>query len=111
MLPYYAEHKEFGNIKRAIEEGGDVNARNGKGYTALIYACGMSYGIKPSAKIAHYLIEHEADVNAKAKRGFTPLTEACAYGDRAIVELLLAAGADPNLQGEYGTTPLIAGSE
>ena len=110
MLLYYAEDKEFDNIKRAIKEGAQVNAKNDVGYTALIYTCGMSWGIKPYLNIAKYLIDHGAKVNVKAKGGFTPLTEACAYGNYEIVKLLLESGADRSIKGQYGTTPLIFGA-
>ena len=43
------------------------------------------------------LLERGADVNAMPGRG-TPLHEAALRGDRALVDLLLAAGADPTIR-------------
>ncbi len=39
-------------------------------------------------------------------RGLTPLHEACLVGDKAIVEMLLAKGADINAKTDKGDTPL-----
>jgi len=110
MLPNYAKHKEFNKIKAALRRGDKVNSKDSEGYTALIYACGMSWGIKPSLEIAKYLIDHGAKVNAKAKRGITPLTEACTYGNYEIVKLLIDNGADTNSTGEYGISALMSGA-
>jgi ankyrin repeat protein len=53
-------------------------------------------------------IEAGEDVNEKTKRnGHTPLTLACEIGHLEIVKLMLHAGADPNLPGELGYSPLM----
>jgi ankyrin repeat protein len=46
-------------------------------------------------------------VNARDDRGSTPLTWAAAFGSPESVELLLAAGADTNVQNSFGVTPLM----
>lgn len=38
--------------------------------------------------------------------GAPPLVLACAHGQSSIVELLIASGADPNVAGELGESPL-----
>ncbi len=45
-------------------------------------------------------------VNAKTKRGRTPLHFAAERAHKAVVELLLANEADPNVTDEFGATPL-----
>ena len=54
------------------------------------------------------LLDRGADVNRGAgpKKGLTPLFLAAGDTDPAIVELLLAHGADPTLEDEDGATPL-----
>ncbi|XP_071346608.1 oxysterol-binding protein-related protein 1-like isoform X2 [Trachinotus anak] len=43
---------------------------------------------------------------SKASSGWTPLHQACYFGHRDVVEELLKAGADVNLQNNMGDTPL-----
>ena len=45
-------------------------------------------------------------VDAKTKRGRTPLHFAAERAHKAVVELLLANEADPNVTDEFGATPL-----
>lgn len=51
------------------------------------------------------LLERGADVNAKQHGGFTPLHTPAQHGDRAMVELFLAHGADPGISNDEGKTP------
>jgi len=55
-----------------------------------------------------FLIRRGADVNHKDKLGFTPLHWAANvdFGDTAVVELLLKAGANPATRNADGLTPL-----
>lgn len=47
-----------------------------------------------------------SDVNARGVLGDTPLHLAATWGDTKIGRVLLEAGANPNLLGEYDNTPL-----
>jgi uncharacterized protein len=55
-------------VKVALGLGGDVNAVNKAGDTALYGAAGMRYD-----RVVQFLAENGADVNVKNKRGLTPL--------------------------------------
>lgn len=68
------EKKVLEAVKLTVELGGDVNAVNSKGQTALHAAVFMGY---PS--VIQYLAEKGANLNAKDKYGETPLT--IALGD------------------------------
>ncbi|WP_434384520.1 ankyrin repeat domain-containing protein [Melittangium boletus] len=58
------------------------------------------------------LLEHGADVNAwDSERDRTPLLEAVCENQTAAVELLLKAGAEPNVRSSEGDTPLRACAE
>jgi uncharacterized protein len=107
-----SEQKVLEAVKLAIDLGGDVNAVNAKGQTALHAAVLMGY-----EEVIKYLAEKGADLNAKDKYGQTPMT--IALGDpeglvyrqlgggrydysfrqpreqKKIAELLLKLGAAP----------------
>ncbi len=73
------------------------------GYTPLQLACFFG-----REEVARYLVEAGADISAVAQNGMAiqPLHAATAGGHAAIVELLLAAGADPNAAQQEGFRPL-----
>ena len=48
------------------------------------------------------LIQHGADVNKQGEMGFTPVQNACFNGNVAILEILLANGANPDIKNELG---------
>lgn len=50
-------------------------------------------------------IERGADINSKDDKEYTPLYYAAELGDRAIVELLIAHGAEAKIATKYGITP------
>jgi len=58
-------------------------------------------------KKAAELIDGGVDVNGKDAKGTYPLILACSYKDNdEMIELLLSKGADPNVRGPNGETPL-----
>ena len=89
-------------IKRHLEAGTDVNAKNEYGYTPISAVVGGG-----DKEIAELLIANGADVKAKADNGLTPLHFAAAFGHKEIVELLIAEGADVNAKDDkHKFTPL-----
>jgi hypothetical protein len=58
-------------------------------------------------QLATLLVQNRASVNARNRAGATPLSQAVRLGNEAVVNLLLTAGANPNVS-ETGTgkTPL-----
>jgi ankyrin repeat protein len=53
------------------------------------------------------LIDGGVDVNGKDAKGTFPLLLACSYKDNdEMIELLLSKGADPNVRGPNGESPL-----
>lgn len=103
-----------------LEHGADPNAI-GAGYTALHIAVRRG-----DAAVVKALLAQRADPNVRlikptpARRlsddvalarplvGTTPLWLAANYGETEIVRILAAAGADPRLTANDGSTPLIA---
>ncbi|NIJ66413.1 ankyrin repeat protein [Sphingomonas leidyi] len=86
-----------------VERGVDLDNRDRSGFTALHYA--MEYQYYP---LAEKLIRAGADVNATNKHGNGALWTAVmsARGDYALVDLLLAHGADPDTRNRAGKSPL-----
>lgn len=82
-------------VQRLIERGAQVNKT---GWTPLHYACASPQ--PASADIVRLLLEHHAYVDAESPNGTTPLMMAAHYGSLAAVNLLLQAGADPQLKNE-----------
>jgi ankyrin repeat protein len=81
-----------------LDHGADVKATTPTGFTALIAAA-----LSGNAKVVALLLERGADPNAvcKLERGIlqTPAGVAASMGHADCLQLLLAAGADVNVQG------------
>lgn len=101
-----ADSGDAASVKLLLAAGARVNARNFQGSTPLYVAADSS-----SPEVVALLLKAGAEVDARGVGGNTPLLNAMSNGSgepaRAITELLLAAGADPNASGGYGT-PLTA---
>ena len=118
-----------------IDHGADVNAKNRKGQTVLMSACGkenavainllLNAGAKPdivddggftslhaacqagnSKETLQALIDHGADVNAANRKGHTVLMSACRKENAVAINALLKAGAKPEIVDDGGFTSL-----
>jgi len=87
-------------IKELLEQGADVNAKNGLGWTPLHYAAEKGY-----LEVVRLLVEKGANINARTKLGMTPLHWAAEKGHLYVVRFLLEAGANPALRDNKGKTP------
>lgn len=70
-------------------------------WTALHYAT-----FNGKDEVAAYLIEQKADVDARSPNRSTALLLAAREGQEHIAQKLLAAGADPRAQNDWGDGPL-----
>jgi uncharacterized protein len=86
----------------AIKAGADVNATQGDGSTALLWAV-----YKVDVELVRELLQHRANPNVRNKLGASPLAEAANLANAELVSLLLKAKADPNGSNEDGQTPLM----
>ena len=115
-----------------MNHGADVNATNKYNETALLVACqklnaeaiNVLLNARADPTISDYedytclhhggcskenlqaMIHHGADVNATNKNNITPLMHACENGDIDAINILLNAGADPNIADVHGYTAL-----
>lgn len=85
-----------------LDRGATVDAIDGEGVTPLILA---SY--RGKTEVVRLLLERGAAVNAREKRsGLSSLSHAVGRGDKELIGVLLAHGADPLLKSVDGRTPL-----
>jgi ankyrin repeat protein len=80
------------SVKKLLEAGADVNAKDDYGDTALIGASKNGH-----TQIVKELIKEGADASAKNDNGYTALTLASMWGHIKVVRELLKAGANPNI--------------
>ena len=84
-----ASNGDINAVKRLLNEGADVNAKNSDNWTALTKAARDG-----NTEIVKLLIEKGADVHAKAYKGYSALMVAALGGNTEIVKLLIEKGAD-----------------
>ena len=116
-----------------VDQGADINKVNVKGWSPLYLAVKhrtMETGTIPvpnadqALPFVKVLLDHNVNVNVRAKAdteirngfratwllesGATPFLRAALCGDIDVMKMLLAHGADPNINTTDGTTPLMA---
>ena len=90
-------------VRTLLEQGADVNLRQGDGATALHWAAHRN-----DLETTAVLLGAGANANATNELGATPLWLACVSGSGALVERLLDAGANPNAALSSGETVLMS---
>ena len=89
-------------INVLLNAGADPNVADGSGETCLHYAARNDC----CTEVFQAIISHGGDVNATNKRNVTVLMKACVKGNKDTINVLLNAGADPNIANSYGDTCL-----
>jgi ankyrin repeat protein len=89
-------------LKKAIEEGDDVNKANSNGFTPLLIAAYRGH-----LDVVEYLVGKGADVNQANNNDVTPLFFAAQEGHLEVVQhLLKQRGIEVNKADNDGATPL-----
>ena len=89
---------DTGAVRALIAKGADVNAAQGDGMTALHWAASNR-----DPGLARMLLDAGANVGAGTRIGhYTPIHVAAQAGAGEVVEILLGAGADPELPTDVG---------
>lgn len=101
-LHYRALEGDVPGIRERLAAGDDVGQADKQGFTALHFAAQQS-----QTEAVRTLLDAGAPVDPKDRYGNTPLWRAVfnAQGQGATVQLLLKAGADPDISNEAGATP------
>jgi ankyrin repeat protein len=97
-----AKNSDHDTLRVLLQKKTDVNAAEGDGSTALLWA---SY--RDDLEGADLLIRAGAKVNAANDLGVTPLWAASQNGSAAMVRKLLDAGANPNMALLAGETAVM----
>lgn len=71
-------------VRRLIDEGGDVNVLHKRGTTPLLLAAENDH-----LPVAECLVGRGADVNKTNRGGMSPLAVAAGWGDVSVVQYLL----------------------
>ncbi|KAF2978120.1 hypothetical protein EK904_007251 [Melospiza melodia maxima] len=106
LLHRAVTHQDINLVRRIIKAGGNVNAQDYAGLTALHIA-----SVEGFYEIANLLLKAGADVNAMQKEQITPLEDAVKEGHYEVANLLLWYGADPLLKNQMGKCALEEASD
>ena len=96
-LLFAARVGDDASAKLLLKAGADANDAQPDGVSALVLAAHSGHG-----RVAALLLEHGADANAFGS-GYSALHAAILRSDLALVQTLLARGANPNSQIAKGT--------
>lgn len=94
-------------VRALVDAGSDVNAGDERGWGPLAKACYNADLDRGFADVVAFLIERGASVEAPIGYGIRPLMLAAGYGEIAVVEALLAGGADVLARNDGGLTALM----
>ena len=93
-------------VKLLLEQGLDANLTDCTFRTALQIAAMQGDRDTAQCLLVHGADIHAAKATASSADGKTPLHLACEHGHKALVQLFLSRGADPNVVDHAGLTSL-----
>lgn len=91
-----------------LARGADVNAASQNPMKVAPLHAAVA-GKNP--EVIDLILSSNANVNAKQQQGWTAIHSAAMHGDLALLEKLLARGADPMVKNDDGKTPLDLATE
>ena len=97
-----SKHGKEATVRLLLENGADVHAKNGKGWTALHHAAHYSH-----EQVGGLLLENGADIDAEDQKSGIALHDAADCGNEQMIELLLERGAGLDSKTSSGSTALM----
>lgn len=95
-----------GVVSLLLDHGADIRALDSRGQSPLVRLAERARSFEDGGRardalvrVAELLLRHGAHVDGESERANTPLTWAANYGHYEMVELLIRAGANVNVQG------------
>ena len=92
---------DLAEVKRLLDAGADVNAKNSGGWTALRNAVA---GWNSDPEVVKLLLNAGAAPDVVKEDTDTALIVAVKYNDENVARILLDAGANPSAKGKHGLT-------
>ena len=93
---------DLDGLKSALAAGADVNARDSSGQMPLMQTANKGYVLT----VKQILAAPKVDIDARAADGATALFIAAVHGQKEIIDVLMKAGANVNIPGPKGKTPV-----
>ena len=94
-----AQSGDIAGLQAALSAGVEVDARDGRGWTALMHAVNKGYVL-----LVEPLLEAGANPDVRAPDGATALFMAAVHGHTEVIELLSNTGVDVSIKGPKGKT-------
>jgi cytohesin len=124
LLCNAAFNAQVASVKWFLGKGQDANFTFENGENALHYTISQTNNMDARTEVVRLLVNAGTDIHKKTipgrvtlcfmrdafLKGETPLHRAAAYGNEAIINILLEAGADPATKDANGDTPISWGS-
>lgn len=96
-LAGYIAQGDLEGLETALRAGGDADAADRWGVTAL-----MKAAIQGNERAVALLLRHGARIDERDRGGNTALMQACARGHLGIARQLMSHGADPAQANKWG---------
>jgi len=99
-----ARYDDLADVREALAQGADCNARDGEGRSALHMAAANGF-----VEVARCLLAAGANTELSNGQGSTALHWACVGGHAELVRVLLQHGANPSALNKLERTPVDEG--